>query len=189
MSESATSEPASGRRSIGGPLALTAVTLGLLTWPIAFNLGAYGEVFYDDVFRVVVAATILFVVTVVNPVYPSPWIWIVRVALAAPMLWLLTAAWAEGSTSKALDRPVFAAWMVAILLVSVPITLRMLIDMFMPELTSVGSRRILFSIVALVAVVGVIGFVVGRENPRFMTCADFSIAGSAEPDNCIKAQD
>jgi len=172
------------RARAGGPLALTAVTLGLITWPIAFNLGAYGEVFYTDVFRVVVASTILFVITCVTPVYPPPWIWLVRAALIAPMLWLLTAAWVEGSTSAALDRPLFVVWILMILLVSVPITLRLLIDMFMPELTMATSRRLLWSIVALAVVVSAIGFVVGRENDRFLTCADFSVAGSAEPDNC-----
>ena len=175
------------RARAGGPLALTAVTLGLITWPIAFNLGAYGEVFYTDVFRVVVASTILFVVTCVKPVYPAPWIWLVRAALIAPMLWLVAAGWVEGSTSAALDRPLFVFWMVLILLVSVPITLRLLVDMFMPELTMATSRRVLWSIVALAVVVGVIGFVVGRENDRFLTCADFSVAGSAEPDNCTKS--
>jgi hypothetical protein len=177
------------RQRVGGPLALTSVTLGLLTWPIAFNLGAYGEIFYDDIFRIVVAASILFVVTIANPIYPSPWIWLVRAALAAPMLWLLAAAWVVGSTTEALDRPGFVVWMVLILLVSVPLTLRLLIDMFMPELTSAGSRKFLWSIVALIAAVGLIGFVIGRENDRFMTCSDFSIAGSAEPDNCAKTTD
>lgn len=175
------------RRRVGGPLALTGVTLGLLTWPIAFDLGAYGEIFYDDIFRVVVAASVLFVITLANPIYPSPWVWLVRAALAAPMLWLLTAAWVEGSTTNALNRPVFVVWMVLILLVSVPLTLRLLMDMFMPELTSAASRKILSSIVALIAAVGAIGFVVGRENDRFMTCSDFSIAGSAEPENCVKS--
>jgi hypothetical protein len=172
------------RPRTGGPLALTAVTLGLIIWPLAFNYGAYGEVHYDDVFSMVVASTILFVVTMVNPVYPPPWIWFVRLALAAPMGWLLTAAWLEGSTSAALDRPGFVVWMLLIVVVSVPVTLRLLVDMFMPELTATASRKVQWSIVALVVIVGAVGFVVGRENPRFMTCSDFIIAGSAEPVNC-----
>jgi hypothetical protein len=182
--ESPQTESDERRSRTGGPLALTAVTLGLITWPIAFNLGAYGEVFYTDVFRVVVASTILFAITCFAPVYPTPWIWLVRAALIAPMLWLLTAAWLEGSTSAALDRPLFAIWIVIILLVSVPITLRLLIDMFMPELSGAASRRMLWSIIGLAVVVGGAGFVVGRENDRFLTCGDFSVAGSAEPDNC-----
>jgi len=56
--------------------------------------------------------------------------------------------------------------------------------MFMPDLTDTASRKVQWSIVALVVIVGAVGFVVGRENPRFMTCSDFIIAGSAEPVNC-----
>jgi len=186
--ESPPIDPDDRRTRIGGPLALTAVTLGLITWPIAFNLGAYGEVFYSDVFSVVVASTILFVITFFIAPNSARSSWPVRAALIAPMLWLVAAAWVDGSTSAALDRPLFVAWMVLILLVSVPITLRILIDMFMPELTMAASRRVLWSIVALAVVVSAIGFVVGRENYRFLTCADFSIAGSAEPDNCANSE-
>lgn len=42
------------------------------------------------------------------------------------------------------------------------------------------------SIMALVAVLGAIGFTVERENSRFLTCYDFSVAGTAEPDNCVR---
>ena len=192
MSDATAPEPAAqssgtDRKRIGGPVAVTAVTLGLLTWPIGFNLGAYGEVFYEDVFRVVVAGTILFVITLISEPYGAPWIWVVRTALAGPMLWLLSAAWVEGSTSAALDRPGFALWLLAILLVSVPITLRLLIDLFMPELAAAPSRRLLWSIVGLVAVVGMVGFMVGRENDRFLTCSDFAVAGSSEPENCVRS--
>lgn len=180
-----TSESGSGS-SVGGPLAVASLTLGLLTWPIAFNLGAYGEIFYDDVFRVVVASSILFVITVINRPYPPPLIWLVAAALLAPLLWLLTSALVVGSTSEALDRPVFVTWLVLILVVSVPLTLRLLADMFTPEISRAGSRRMTLAVIGLVAVVGLTGFVVGRENARFMTCADFAVAGSSEPSNCAK---
>ncbi|MFW2333738.1 hypothetical protein [Ilumatobacter sp.] len=173
-------------RAYGGPLALAAVTLGLLTWPIAFNLGAYGEIFYTNVFQVVVASTILLVVAVVDDSTSSRWNWSVRVALAAPMVWLLAAGYLVGSTSEALDRPGFAVSLVVILCCSVPLTLRLLVKLSMPELSQAGSRRILLSIVTLVAVVGAIGYLVGREHPRFMTCADFSVAGAAEPEGCAR---
>jgi hypothetical protein len=179
-------ESAAERRTVGGPLALAAVTLGLLAWPIAFNIGAYGEIFYDNVFQMVVASSILFVITTVNGGSDAPWKWLTQIALAAPLFWLLAAAYVTGSTSEAMDRPVFVVSLVLIHLVSVPVTLRLLVDMSMPELTKAGSRRVTAAIVALVAVVGAIGFVVGRENPRFLTCADFSVAGASEPENCAR---
>jgi hypothetical protein len=40
--------------------------------------------------------------------------------------------------------------------------------------------------VALVAGVGIIGFVVGWQHPRFMTCADFAVAGASEPEGCAR---
>ena len=83
-SESPRTGPSDHVTSVGGPLALTAVTLGQITWPIAFNLGAYGEVFYSDVFSVVVASTILFVLTFFTPFASTGRQWLVRAALIAP---------------------------------------------------------------------------------------------------------
>lgn len=179
-------DPPAAPRRLNGPLALAAITLGLLTWPIAFNLGAYGEIFYTNIFQVVVASAILLVIVVVNDAVDGPRRWIVRSALAAPMVWLLAAGYVVGSTSEALDRPVFAVSLGVILAVSVPLTLRLLVDVAMPELSLAGSRRMTLSIVALVVVLGVIGFAVGRQHPRFMTCSDFAIAGSAEPEGCAR---
>jgi len=171
-------------RRITGSLAVTCVTLGLITWPLAFNLGAYGEVFYDDIFRIVVASSVLFVITTVTPPHPSPWIWVVRAALISPLAWMLTAAFVVGSTSEALERPEFVIWLVAVVIVSVPFSLRLLIDLFAPELAEHADRRSALALAALVVAIGVIGFSAGRNNDRFLTCYDFAVAGSSEPDNC-----
>jgi len=40
--------------------------------------------------------------------------------------------------------------------------------------------------VMVVAVVGAIGFAVGREHTRFLTCYDFSVAGASEPEDCAR---
>lgn len=182
--------PDDGRRQheprVGGPLAVAGVTLGMLTWPIAFNLGAYGEVLYDDIFQLVVASSVLLVVAIVNPVYGRPWRLVVWAALAAPLAWLLAAGFVVGSTSDAIEQPFFAVWLALIALVSVPLTLRLLVDLLTPELARAASRRTTRLVVALVACVGLVGFVVGREHPRFMTCADFAVAGAFEPDDCAR---
>ena len=171
-------------RRIGGPLAVAALTVGLLTWPIAFNMGAYRAIFYDDIFRLLVASSILLVVVLVNPAYPSPWNWVVAIALAAPLGWFVAAVLLAGSTGEAVDRPAFVVALSVVLLFSVPVTLRLLVHLFTPELTE--GRRMTLGVVAVVATVAIIGFVFGRHNHRFMTCEDFTIAGSAEPENCAK---
>jgi hypothetical protein len=183
-----TGDPAADRQAteIGGPLALTAMTLGLVTWPIAFDLGAYGVVMYDDVFRIVVASTILCVITLVRCPYESPQRWLVPVALAGPLAWLSSASVLVGSTAEAMDRPAFVIALVAVLVVSVPITLKLLLDLFEPELVRARSRRLTLIVVGLVGVVALIGFLVGANNHRYMTCEDFRIAGASEPENCAR---
>jgi cyanate permease len=81
---------------------------------------------------------------------------------------------------------VFVVLLIVVAIVSVPVTLRLLVDLFVPEVAANRNRRLTLSMVALVAVVGLIGFAFGRNNDRYMTCADFAVAGAAEPDNCAK---
>lgn len=182
--DSPTEGPSSSTAWIDAPLAVATLTLALLAWPIAFNLGAYGEIFYDDIFRVVVASSVLCIIMLINRPYRGARLWAVAAALVAPLLWLLTSAYVIGSTSEAMDRPVFVIWFWLIVLVSLPLTLRLLDEMFMPEIQHMANRRRFLAIVAIVAGIALFGFVVGLENHRFMTCDDFLVAGSFEPDDC-----
>jgi hypothetical protein len=171
--------------SMDGPLSLAAVTLSLVTFGLAFNLGAYDVVFYQDVMKLVVAATTLLVVTFVSPSGRSPTRWMTRVALASLPAWFVTAVIVHGSTGEALRQTGFKIWLALSALTAVPLTLELLVEMFTPEVRQLRNRRLAI-LVAVVVVVGAAGFVVGREHPRFLTCSDFAIAGAAEPESCAK---
>lgn len=131
-----------------GAAAIACVTLGLLTFPIAFNLGAYDQVLYPDVFRIIVASFVLLCVSFVAPTYPGRRLWFTRVVLVSPALWVAVSVIVLGSTAEATSRPFFIAWLTAIVLVSVPVTLMMLLDMFNPDILlaqsadhDLGERR------------------------------------------------
>lgn len=173
-------------RPLGGPLAVAAMTLGLLAWPIGFNLGAFGVVFYTDFFRVVVASTVLLLVVVIDRPYDSPWNLLAGAALALPVTWLVVAGFVVGSITEAVERAGFIVWLVVVLAVSVPVTLRLLVDMFLPDVSQSGSTRLVVGMAALALAVAILGLAVGASNDRFMTCQDFAIAGSAEPSNCSR---
>lgn len=170
--------------TLTGPVAVTALALGLITWPVAFNLGAYGTVFYDDVFALVVSSSILVVLTAVYRPFGRIGNWVTAVALSAPLAWFVAAVLVNGSTTGALDRPIFAWAAILIVVVSVPLTLRLLFELFYPEFTSPGQRRGRLGIMLLVAAVALVGFVSGRNNDRLMICSDFEVAGAHAPANC-----
>jgi hypothetical protein len=170
---------------VNGPLALAAMTLALVTFPVAFNLGTYGEVLYPDVLKLVVASFILLILTFRGSREPSEHIWLKRAALASLPLWLAFAAVFIGSTGEASDSPIFAVWLALTAVVAVPVTLKLLVDMFTPNLNGLRGRHLRW-LAAVVVSVALAGFIMGTENPRFLICSDFTLAGAAEPDNCAR---
>lgn len=173
-----------GRDGSYGPAAVALLTITLTAWPIAFNLGAYRAVFYQDVFQVVVVSVVGFFLTVVKPPYRGRTLLFTRVALAAPMAWMAAAVVVFGSLGAATSNAIYGVLGLLIAVVSVPLVLRLLIDMFARDLTAAQDRAMLTTGVAVVVLIAVAGFVVGRNNDAFLTCEDFTIAGSDEPVNC-----
>ena len=49
---------------------------------------------------------------------------------------------------------------------------------------SIGTGSI--GVLAVVVVIGVAGWYIGSNNDRFLTCDDFKVAGSDQPENCAK---
>lgn len=178
--------PATLRPGSAGPAAVASVTLALLMFPIAFNLGAYGEVLYPDVFRVLVASFALLLISLRFPTYTPTRMWVTRLVLASPTAWFVVASIVWGSTADAQENPLMAAWLAVTLVISIPVTLRLLIDMFTPQVTAGRDRRLGLWMGGVVVAVVALGFLAGTFNERLMTCDDFAVAGSAEPAGCAR---
>jgi hypothetical protein len=169
-----------------GPFAIAVVTISLVVFPIWFNLGAYGQVFYEDVFQFVVAATAGLGVSVLADPYTGRKRWLANAALGAPALWLLIAATLTDSAADAATNPILGPLALMVAVVSVPTVLRMLIDMFVPGFRSYTDKRLLYGGLAVVVAIAACGWFIGANNDRFLTCEDFKIAGADQPKNCVK---
>ncbi|MEB3323635.1 MAG: hypothetical protein VKI81_12500 [Synechococcaceae cyanobacterium] len=185
MTTDATADPSAVGRY--GPFAIAVVTISLVVFPIAFNLGAFGQVFYEDVFRFVVAATAGLGVSLLAEPYTGRRRLLTNLALGAPALWLLLATLLTGSVADAASNPVLGTTALVVGVVSIPTVLRMLIDMFVPGFRSYTDTRLLFGGLATVVIIAVAGFFIGANNDRFLTCDDFKVAGSDQPENCAPA--
>lgn len=184
-----TTETAANPSTFGryGPFAIAVVTISLVAFPITFNLGAYGQVFYDDVFQFVVAATAGLGVSLLATPYAGWRRWFTDVALGAPALWLVIATAFTDSIADAATNPVLGPAALVVGAVSVPTVLQMLLDMFAPGFRASTDKRLLLGGLGVVVVIGIAGFYIGARNDRFLTCDDFKVAGSDQPENCAPA--
>jgi hypothetical protein len=173
-----------GRERTYGPAAVAIVTIALTAWPIAFNFGAYGVVFYQDVFQIVVVSTVAFAIVLVRSPYDGLALWFIRIALAAPAVWLAGSVLLFDSLGQAVDNVVYGLVGLVIAVVSIPTVLRVLVELFTPEVQMLQNRRVLAYGVGILTLVAVAGFVIGSNNDAFLTCDDFKIAGSDQPTNC-----
>lgn len=173
------------RAPTSGPVAVSTVALSLLVWPLAFNLGAYSEVFYEDVFRFVVAAAATLAVVAVSP-QDGALSRVTVVALGAPAAWLAAAVLLFDSTAEAASDPVFGTVGLVIAVVAVPTALRVLYRLFNPELSLVDDTRAVIGAAAIVVAAATAGFVVGANNDAFLVCDDFKVAGADQPANCAR---
>jgi hypothetical protein len=147
-------------------------------------LGAFGVVFYEQVFTVVVVSTVGLMASFIAPERTSPHRWTIRIVLAAPAVWLFLAVVVTDSVSTAAADPVLGTLGLVVALVSLPYGLYLLAVTVTPELGSVRGRRFVGGLILIVAIVGAAAFLVGRHNDRFLTCEDFKVSGNDLPANC-----
>ncbi|MDX2382159.1 MAG: hypothetical protein QNM02_20670 [Acidimicrobiia bacterium] len=167
-----------------GPFAIAIVTMSIVVWPIAFNLGAFGEVFYLDVFQFVVVASAGLGISLLSSPYHGGRRLFTSLALAAPAAWFVLAVVVTESTAEAATGPVLGPLAFVIAVVAVPVVLKMVTDMFVPGFRAFDQRKLLYGGLAIIVAIAVVSFAAGRNNQRFLTCGDFKVAGSDQPSNC-----
>ena len=159
------------------------VGMAAIVWWPAFTLGAWGEVFFDDILAVWAASTAAFVFVLVErkPVGGR----LVRAfLLLLPSIWLLLNFAIDDDSGNiaivVLDLVAFLA-----VLIGIPFTLWVLVRIVWPDFASVTRRRTKWLIAIVVLGVAVLSVVLGANQSRFLTCEDFSISGNSEPKGCV----
>lgn len=174
-------------RAAGREIPLGVVTIGisLAVWWPAFTLGAWGDVFFDQMLALWAASTAAFVVVLVER--RSIGSRLLRGALLLlPSGWIALSFLVEDSTT---DLAIVIVDLVAILvvLVGLPFSIWVLLHIAWPDI-GVGSRpgqRML--VIGVVAGIAVASFVLGLAQGGFLTCEEFVLAGNSPPPGCTPA--
>jgi hypothetical protein len=158
------------------------VAFSALAWWPAFTLGAWGQIFFEQILALWAAATAAFVVLVFTDRRSavSPWR---LVSLLVPTAWIALAALSQ-SGIRGPSEAIVGVLGTLLTLAGLPLMAALLVRIAAPEveedLTSRDRRVIIVAVVVVVAG----AYLLGRGQTAFLTCDDFSISGNSPPAGC-----
>ncbi|GAA1951190.1 hypothetical protein [Microbacterium aquimaris] len=166
-----------------GRVGVAMVGMAVVVWWPAFTLGAYGDLFFDQLMAVWAAATAAFVFVLVER---RP----VGVRLLRAFLLLLPSVWLAlmffvGDEEEDLFVFLIDAGAILAVLIGLPFTLWLLVRIVWPEFgeeTRVSTKWLIALVVVGVAAAS---FVLGLNHTAFLTCEDFIDSGNAAPAGCV----
>jgi hypothetical protein len=161
---------------------LITVASSSIAFMLAFNLGAYGEVFFDQIFTVWVTATIVFVGSIFSTIPPNRWP--ARLLLLLPSMWLLV-SWIDNPRTEDAGESVLLWLTLLITLVALPLVAWLLVSTINPDFRDLPRSNKLTVAVAVVVFFAA-GFLIGARNDVLLTCDDFKVSGNDLPANCVK---
>jgi hypothetical protein len=162
----------------------TTITLSIVVYRIAFEFGAYHAVFYWRIMDIFVVSSVLLLGAAVvrSTIRVRPWM---RVILAIPIVWLI-ARFVQPFGADSNAEHVLDLVLIGLSVAGLPVTLIAAARIVAPDYFTLPGRRLKIAALAIVALLGATGFLVGQFNYRFTTCHDYVIAGDDTPGNCHK---
>ncbi|WP_438352160.1 hypothetical protein [Microbacterium sp. CJ88] len=183
MSDTAPAVSARRRRDL--PVGVVMVGMAVAVWWPAFTLGAWGEIFFDQLLALWAASAAAFVYVLVEH-RPAGGRLVRAFLLLLPTLWIVL-MFAFGDATA--DVFVFLVQVSALLavLIGMPFTIWVLVRIIWPAFGEGMPRRTRWLIALVVVGVALASFVLGLNQSRFLTCEDFAISGNSEPPGCTHA--
>lgn len=179
VSEEATARPA---RSV--PIGVLVIGMSIVVWWPAFTLGAWEELFFDQLLTIWVAATAALVVVLFERRRLHVRIFRALV-LALPSVWLVLSFVVNVQAEDDLAAAIVDLVAIVAVLLGMPFTLWVLAHIMWPDLGDHLSRRMKTLAAFIVIALAVGSFLLGVNNAAFMTCEDFAISGNSLPPGCV----
>jgi hypothetical protein len=162
----------------------TAVIAGggaLAVWEPAFTLGAYNVIFYYQMLTLWAVSTAVLLSGYLMRERGPRHGWMYWACLALPSAWLVFAAVVPRSGGWQDEMLFLIGGIISV--IGTPLLTWVLLQLllFGESELSVKQRR---TVVGVVALVGVLAFLLGEFNHVFLTCGDFDISGNSVPSGC-----
>ena len=152
---------------------------------IAFNLGAYGAIFYHWILTLWALTTTTTVALLMLPGRERTVRLRNLLIMLVPTLTLVGELVARGLLSELpVVRATFVTLFALALIVALPYTLYVIARIYDEDLLDLGGLRIKGILVTVAVLVGGTAFLAGHFHRHFVTCDDFLIAGDYVPEDC-----
>lgn len=167
---------------------LSSIALSTGVFGIAFWYGVFGTVFFEHLFTLWVASTVALIASLFIPRLtdlPSYLSWRGRFVLLLPTVWLLYEAFINQDAAGMWD----AGWLswgltIAMVALTLPYLLYVVILVAVPDIEKLKQPRLQSAIVLITAAMALVGYAIGANHERFITCYDFKVSGSNVPEDC-----
>lgn len=161
---------------------VSTIGAALVTWDVAFNLGAFHTLFFArrHQLAVVLFVVVLGVIVLRRQVHVHWWLLLI---LSTPMIWVFFRLLVPRSGTNTLADRIDGAFLIAIL-VLYPIAFWIVLRLVAPEYFAIPNLRLKIMSVVIVLVLAALGYAVGELNYRFLSCNEFSVSGNDLPTDC-----
>jgi hypothetical protein len=156
---------------------LVAAPAALAAWQIGFELGAFDVISYRRIFAVYVVSTVILIATFIAPDSGFATSFGGRLILALPLAYLVA------DITLLTDSTAVSTVLGGLVLMTFPYIVWVAARLMGFEFFRLALRQQM-AVVAMVVVVGLLGWYIGRYNDRFVTCRDFIRMGDFAPANC-----
>ncbi|WP_322410367.1 hypothetical protein [Microbacterium invictum] len=180
MSEQQIQKPAAQDRAV--PIGVVMVGMSLVVWWPAFTLGAWGDLFFDQLLTLWAASTaaLVFVLVERAPVGGK----LGRaLLLLVPSLWIVL-SYVFNEDERNLGVLLVSVGAVLMVIVALPFTMWVLVRIVWPDFRSFTRRSTRWLILGVVGGIAIVSFVLGVTQSEWLYCEDFAISGNSEPPGC-----
>jgi hypothetical protein len=181
MSESDAPVPERQPKPVDRATLLIAAGASAVAFSIGFNYGAFDAIFFSDVFRVWVVATVVFVGSLISPLPPHTWPR--RLVLLVPTLWLL-ASWIDSNLDVANSDKIVTGVTFVVTFIALPFVGWFLVTAINTDFADL-PRTHKGAVLGAIAVFLAVGALLGARNDAILTCEDFKVSGNDLPVNCV----
>jgi hypothetical protein len=165
---------------------LISVACAYFAWDLGFEFGVHGTIYFEKIFfvwSISLALLLIFIIIPKNqlPVPPSLW-----VAAAIPTLWVLIGLSERAAADEVWIRHALTVVGLIAVLGCIPFLAAVITSVIYPDFTRMDSALPKVGISVVIAAMVMIGYLVGINHHRFLTCEDFELSGQSVPENCSR---